>query len=169
VDSAKLWDVPDTAIPIGMAVSGIQSCRLAGRHADFMIATEPRPGLSDLFDRFGGSGKRRVGQLPVCFDPDRDAAVQRAYQQFRWFGGGWKVNAELPGPVAFAAATQFVRPGDVASAIPCGSDPRDFINAVKPFVDAGFTHVAFAQVGAESQALFIEWAARELLPALTSL
>ena len=30
-------------------------------------------------------------------------------------GGGWKVNAELPGPAAFATASRFVRPRDVAT------------------------------------------------------
>ena len=44
---------------------------------------------------------------------DKAAAVNRAHKQFRWFGGGWKVNAELPGPPAFDAASQFVREEDV--------------------------------------------------------
>lgn len=33
---------------------------------------------------------------PVCFDPDRNAAVERAHRLFRCSGGGWNVNAELP-------------------------------------------------------------------------
>ncbi len=119
------------------------------------------------FDRHGGTGKPRVGQLPVCYDPDRDAAVKRAHAQFRWFGGGWKVNAELPGPAAFASASQFVRPEDVAEAIPCGPDPAPFVEAIGRFADAGFTHLALVQVGADTQADFVEWATRELLPALT--
>jgi G6PDH family F420-dependent oxidoreductase len=168
VDSAKVWDRHDTPIPIGVAVSGSQSCRLAGRQGDFMIAVEPKAELGQMFDRHGGTGKPRVGQLPVCYDPDRRAAITRAHQQFRWFGGGWKVNSELPGPAAFAAASQFVRPDDVAAAIPCGSDVEEFVDAVQPFVEAGFTHLALVQVGADSQGAFIEWAARELLPALAT-
>jgi len=103
----------------------------------------------------------------VCYDPDRAAAVKRAHEQFRWFGGGWKVNSELPGPAAFAAASQFVRPDDVATAIPCGSNVDEFVEAVQPFVKAGFTHLALVQVGGDSQSAFIDWAAQELLPALT--
>ncbi|MEV5432026.1 helix-turn-helix domain-containing protein, partial [Streptomyces sp. NPDC052701] len=30
----------------------------------------------EAFGRHGGEGKPRVGQLPVCYDPDRDAAVK---------------------------------------------------------------------------------------------
>lgn len=89
--------------------------------------------------------KPRVGQLPVCFDLDRDAAVKRAHENFRWFGSGWKVNAELPGPSAFDAASQFVRPEDVATSIPCGDDPDAIAEALRPFVDAGFIHVALVQ------------------------
>src|ERR1700712_1075510 len=34
--AAKLWDPPEAAVPIGVAVSGPASCRLAGEHADVM-------------------------------------------------------------------------------------------------------------------------------------
>lgn len=97
VENAKLWDLPDTPVPIGVAVSGKLSCAIAGRIADLMIATEPKSDLVAGFERDGGAGKPRVGQVPLCFDTDRDTAIARAHDQFRWFAGGWKVNAELPG------------------------------------------------------------------------
>lgn len=169
VENARLWDLPDPVPPIGIAVSGARSCELAGRLGDLVIATEPKGELLDAFDRHGGGGKPRIGQLPVCFDTDRDAAVERAHEQFRWFGGGWKVNAELPGPAAFAGATRFVRPEDVAESIPCGSDAGTFVEAVRPYADAGFTEIALVQVGGEHQRPFIDWAGKELLPALREL
>jgi G6PDH family F420-dependent oxidoreductase len=166
VESARLWDLPDKPPPIGIAVSGKQSCDLAGRYADLMIAVEPDPKLGEMYDAAGGAGKPRVGQIPVSYDPDRDQALQRAHEQFRWFGGGWKVNAELPGTAAFDAASQYVRPEDVAEQVPCGADVDEFVTKIRPFVDAGFTHVALVQIGAENQGPFIEWAQRELLPRL---
>ncbi|MDQ2726501.1 MAG: TIGR03557 family F420-dependent LLM class oxidoreductase [Actinomycetota bacterium] len=166
VDSARLWDLPDSPIPLGIAVSGRSSCDLAGAKADVMIGVEPQARLVELFEGAGGSGKAKVGQIPVCFDTDRDAAVARAHDQFRWFAGGWKVNAELPGTAGFAGATQFVTPADVAASIPCGSDVNEFVKAIAAFPTAGYTHVALVQVGADSQAPFIAWAERELLPAL---
>ena len=39
-------------------VSGPASCRLAGKHADAMIAVEPRPELGRMFDEAGGSASR---------------------------------------------------------------------------------------------------------------
>jgi hypothetical protein len=95
--------------------------------------------------------------------------VQRAHEQFRWFGGGWKINSELPGTAAFAAASRFVRPEDVASSIPCGPDVEAHVQAVQEFVDAGFTHVAVVQVGGDTQPDFIAWAEQELLPELRKL
>ncbi len=168
VDSAKVWDLPDTAPRLGVAVSGAQSIALAAAHAEVMIATEPEASLVEQFDAAAGAGKDKVGQIPVCFDTDRDAAVARAHDQFRWFGNGWKVNAELPGTAAFAGATQFVRPEDVARSIPCGSDVEEFTTAIKAFEQAGFTHVALVQIGGAHQADFLDWASKELLPALTA-
>lgn len=166
VDSAKLWDVSRRYPAIAIAVSGEQSCDLAGRFGDAMIAVDPDPGLGEMFDAAGGIGAPRIGQVPVCWDPDRDAAIARAHEQFRWFGGGWKVNAELPGTAAFAGATQFVRPQDVAEAIACGPDLAAHVEAVRPFVEAGYTDIALLQIGGEHQAAFLEFAESDLLPAL---
>jgi G6PDH family F420-dependent oxidoreductase len=169
VANARLWDLPDEPPPIGVAVSGGRSCSLAGRLADLVIATEPKADLIDAFDRHGGSGKPRVGQLPVCYDTDKDAAIARAHDQFRWFAGGWPVNSELPGPSGFAGATQFVTQQDVADQIPCGDDVDAFVDAVRPYVEAGFTEVALVQVGGDHQRPFIDWAEKKLLPALRDL
>ena len=168
VDSAKLWDLPENRPSIGIAVSGAQSCQLAGRYGDLMIAVEPDRELARLFDDAGGAGKPRVGQIPVCFDTDRDAAVDRAHRLFRWFGGGWKVNAELPGPRAFEGASQFVRPDDVAESIPCGSDVDTFVKAIMAYGDADFTDVALVQIGADQQSPFIAWAERRIAPGVAS-
>ena len=55
---------------------------------------------------------------------------------------------------------------DVAEQIPCGPDVKRHVDAVQQFVDAGFTHVALVQIGADHQQEFIAWANQDLLPAL---
>jgi G6PDH family F420-dependent oxidoreductase len=169
VESARLWDLPDERVPIGIAVSGRDSCQLAGKKADLMIAVEPEAKLAEMFDRAGGSGKSRVGQVAIAYDRDKDAAVKRAHEQFRWFGLGWKVNADLPNPDSFESATQFVTPEQVADALSCGPDVEEHVEAVKAFVDAGFEEVALVQIGADHQDEFMTWAEQELLPALRDL
>jgi G6PDH family F420-dependent oxidoreductase len=167
VDSAKLWDLPDRRVPIACAVSGKQSVALAAPRADAMIAVEPDGDLVREWDSLSTtSGQRKIGQLPISWDRDKDKAVSRAHEQFRWFAGGWQVNAELPGPQAFAAATQFVTPDDVAENIPCGPDVEPIVSAVAQFWEAGFTDVALVQIGDDQQADFFPFAERELLPAL---
>jgi G6PDH family F420-dependent oxidoreductase len=164
VDSAKLWDLPEQPPPIGIAISGRQSAAIAGELADLVIAVEPRKELIRYFAEAGGSGKPSYGQLPLSFDPDEGVARRRAHQQFRWFSGGWKVNAELPGTAAFAAASQMVTEDDVAERIPCGPDVDRHLDGIRRFAEAGFSHLALVQVGGDQQPDFIEWAAEELLP-----
>ncbi|WIX75915.1 TIGR03557 family F420-dependent LLM class oxidoreductase [Amycolatopsis carbonis] len=167
VDSAKLWDLSPTRVPIGIAVSGKQSVHRFAAQADVMIAVEPDPALCGEWDATRlGPPTRKVAQLPVCWDPDRDVAVRRAHDQFRWFSGGWKVNSELPGPAGFAGATQFVRQDDVAAGIPCGPEVGPIREAVRQFADSGFTDLALIQIGGDRQEEFLAFAEKELLPAL---
>jgi G6PDH family F420-dependent oxidoreductase len=168
-DSAKVWDLPEPIPPIGIAVSGSDSVRLAGELADVLIATDPKPELCQGFEAAGGAGKPRYGQLAVSWDEDEGTARRRALEQFRWFGGGWKINAELPGTAAFAAASQFVTEDDIVESIPCGSDVDRHLEGIRRFQEAGFTHLALVQIGGEHQTGFIDWAARVLLPAARTL
>ena len=165
VESAKLWDLPDKRVPIGVAAGGKQACTIAGELADALIATEPKAEYGEWFDAAGGTGKPRIGQMPISFGTDRAAAVTRAHTLFRWFGLGWKVNAELPGPPAFDAASQFVREEDVASSIPCGDDVDALLTAAQEYADAGFTHLALVQIGGDQQVPYIEWSEKTLMPA----
>lgn len=115
----------------------------------------------------GGSERRVVGQIPISWDPTSvDAAVDRAHDQFRWFGGGWAVNADLPTTAGFSAATKFVRPEDVAKSIPCGPDLDAVVDAVRPFWEAGFTDIALVQIGDRTIDTFLDEAAEPLLERL---
>jgi G6PDH family F420-dependent oxidoreductase len=167
VDSAKLWDLPTQPIPIAVAVSGEQSVNTFAPLADHLVAVEPQVELVQMWEAASPKPhSRKIGQLPVCWGPDRDACIDRAHRLFRWFGGGWKVNAELPGTAAFAGASQFVTRDDLADSIPCGPDLEPIVRAVREFEDAGFTDVALVQIGDESQGDFLGIAEKELLPAL---
>lgn len=173
VDSARLWDLPETPVGIAAAVSGDRSVETFAPIADHLIAVEPNRDLVDAWHRerraTGLPGDVRViGQIPICWDPDRDAAVARAHDQFRWFAGGWAVNADLPTTAGFAGATQFVRPEDTADSIPCGPDLDAIVEAVSAYWEAGFTDIALVQVGDEGQERFLDEAAGPLLEKLRS-
>jgi G6PDH family F420-dependent oxidoreductase len=171
VDAARLWDLPKTPIGIGIAMTGEKGVDRFATLTDHLIAVQPDPALVKAWHSARQAaglpgGGRVVGQVPVCWDPDRDAAIERAHRQFRWFAGGWKVNADLPTPAAFADATQFVRPEDVASAIPCGPDLDAIVDSIRAYWEAGFTDIALVQIGGETQQKFLTDAAEPLLAAL---
>lgn len=172
VDSARVWDCPDGGVPIAIAVSGEKSVTRFAPLADHLVSTEPERDLVQRWNategapRIGADGARAVGQVPICWDPDRETAVQRAHEQFRWFAGGWAVNADLPTTAGFAGATQYVRPEDVAADIPCGPDLDAIVERVRPFWEAGHTDVALVQVGGDSVDRFLAEAAGPLLKRL---
>ncbi|GAB3994539.1 LLM class F420-dependent oxidoreductase [Nocardioides marmoraquaticus] len=171
VDSARVWDLPEQGVDIGVAVGGDRAIETFAPLADHLVATEPDADLVSSWNGVDGaprigSGARAVGQIPICWDPDEQTAVERAHEQFRWFAGGWAVNADLPTTAGFAGATQFVRPEDVADNIPCGPDLDAIVESVRPFWEAGFTDVALVQVGGDTQERFLTEVAPTLLDKL---
>src|SRR5690554_2168613 len=172
VDSARVWDVPDGGVPIGIAVSGDKSVELFAPLADHFISTVPDAALIGAWNAARGSSadaSRVIGQLPICWGRDKEAAIRQAHEQFRWFGGGWSVNSDLPTPAGFEGASSFVRPEDVASSIACGPDLDELAESARPFIDAGFTDVALVQVGDDGQDEFLDQVAEPLLEKLRAL
>jgi G6PDH family F420-dependent oxidoreductase len=169
IDSGRIWDVPDGGVPIGLAVSGAASIERFAPLGDHLIAVDPDADLVTGWTEARGataSPSRSIGQIPISWDPDAAAAEARAHEQFRWFGAGWAVNADLPTTAGFAGASQFVRPEDVSASIPCGPDLDAIVEAVRPYWEAGFTDIALVQVGDEMQQRFLDEAAGPLLEKL---
>ena len=113
VDSAKVWDLPDEPVQIGAAVSGPDSIERFANLATISWPSSPTPTRSGRGTRRAPRTRRsraRSGRSRSAGTPTRTRAVARAHEQFRWFAGGWKVNADLPTTEAFDAASQFVRP-----------------------------------------------------------
>jgi G6PDH family F420-dependent oxidoreductase len=172
VEAAKVWDAPEGGVPIGIAVSGAKSIERFAPLAEHLITTEPDAELLAMWDEARGAGaspSRKIGQIPISWAPTKDEAVNRAHEQFRWFAGGWFVNADLPTTKGFDAASQFVRPEDVAEQIACGPDLDELAESVRPFIDAGFTDIALVQVGDERQDQFLDEVAAPLLEKIRAL
>ncbi|MWV59784.1 TIGR03557 family F420-dependent LLM class oxidoreductase [Rathayibacter sp. VKM Ac-2754] len=172
VDSARLWDLPGKPLEIGLAVSGAKSVERFAPLGDHLITTEPEAELITQWSDARGPGaapSRSIGQIPICWAPDKEQAVALAHEQFRWFAGGWSVNADLPTTAGFAGASQFVRPEDVADSIACGPDLDELAESVLPFVEAGFTDIALVQVGDALQQRFLDEVAEDLLSRVRAL
>jgi G6PDH family F420-dependent oxidoreductase len=166
LEDGRVFDLPDQPIRLAIAASGPESLRLAIEHGDELVATDPDGELVGGFRDARGSDAPATCQVPVCVSADRQAAIDTAHRMFRWSALGWKVMSELPNPVNFAAASEYVRPDDVADRIACGDNVDDIVEAVRPYVEAGFDRVAFVQIGDDQQAFFDLWE-RELRDRLT--
>jgi G6PDH family F420-dependent oxidoreductase len=125
VDSARLWDVLEHPVGIAVAAGGKKAIEKFSNLADHLVAVAPDEELVDAWHAArqaanGANGGRVIGQIPVCWDHDRAAAIQRAHDQFRWFAGGWAVNADLPTPAGFAARLSLCVPTTSPRAFPAG-------------------------------------------------
>lgn len=157
VEDARVFDLPDQPVPVAVAAGGPQAAELAGRAGEGLVATEPEPDLVDAFRSAGGDAAQTWCQIPVCWGDDADTALQTAHHSFRWSALGWKVQAELPNPVNFAAAAETVRPEDLADSIPHGPDVERYAAAAAEFADAGFERIAFVQIGEDQDGFFRFW------------
>jgi len=78
-----------------------------------------------------------------------------------------QLGQDLPTPLHFEQATQLVTEDHVAEAIVCGPDPERYLQRVRHYAAAGFTHVYLHQVGGDQDGFFRFWEAA-LRPALAA-
>ena len=138
--------------------------------ADHLVAVEPDEDSRSWHDArraTGAAGRSRaIGQIPICWDPDRERRSRR-HEQFRWFAGGWSVNADLPTTAGFDGATP-VRPPRTWPIDPVRPRPRRDRRGRQPYWEAGFTDVALVQIGDDTQDAVPDEAAGPLLDKLRS-
>lgn len=73
--------------------------------------------------------------MPLAWALDESAAA--AHTLFRFALTGWKVQAELPIPINFEAATGFITEDDMRTVFATGPDRDKHLAVVQQFVDAG--------------------------------
>jgi G6PDH family F420-dependent oxidoreductase len=166
VEDARVFDLPDEPIPVAVAAAGPEAVGLAADQGDALGTTEPSAELVGGYQEAGGTGEA-WGQIPVCWNTDATKGLEVAHARFRWSALGWKVMSELPNPVNFDAASKTVRPEDLQASIPTGPDPQPYVEAVTKWQDAGFTKIAFVQVGDDQDGFFRFWD-QDLRPALAA-
>jgi Luciferase-like monooxygenase len=152
VERAKLYDLPDSPVPIGIAVSGAESVELAAEYADCMIATEPDGSLVSGFEESGGPASRSKGRwrsATTLTRPPRGTAPASCGGGPPAAGGTSCPSYPIPGrsrpSPARSARTR------LPSSWPCGPDIGQHVAAARKFTEAGFTHLALLQVGSDQQ------------------
>ena len=165
VDDTRIHDLPDVPPGLVVGVSGPSSLDVAQEvEADGIMATDADASLPHGWQRRGGAAAETWTEVPVAWAPTEEEGLALAHERFRFGIPGWKVMSELPNPVNFAAATETVRPEDVAEKIPHGPDPERAAVAIREFTDAGFERIAVIPVGDPSRTL--RFVVDEVLPLL---
>jgi len=165
VENARIYTLPDELPPIMVAASGHHAAEVAGRIGDGLINTAPVEDIVEHFQRAGGNGKPRYGQLTVCWAQDEASGRRMAHEYWPNSGVQGELSQELPSPAFFEQAAKMVREEDIAEKIPCGPDPERHLKQIKAFMEAGFDHVYIHQVGPDQEGFF-QFYERHVLPKL---
>jgi G6PDH family F420-dependent oxidoreductase len=165
IDNAQLFTLPPAPPPILVAASGKKAAGLAGRKGDALVSTSPSAETVTAFEQAGGAGKPKYAQMTVCYGPDEDAARKLVLDVWPNAGMGGQLSQDVPTPSHFESIAELVREEDVAENVVCGPDPGKHLDMVRQYVDAGFDHVFFSQIGPDQEG-FLRFYTEKVLPKL---
>lgn len=164
LEDARIFDLPDDLPEIAVAAGGTQAARVAGELGDALFVTEPREDLIAAYEAAGGRG-HRYAEVPLAWAPSVEAAAESARRLFRFGVTGWKVQAELPNPVNFDAATELVTAEHMREQFGCGPDVARHVEVARQFADAGYDRLALINAGPDVDG-FLDFFIKELAPEL---
>jgi coenzyme F420-dependent glucose-6-phosphate dehydrogenase len=178
-ETATVYDRPPGGIPLYIAASGPAAARLAGRIADGFITTsgKARELYADKLLPAVREGAEKEGrsmdeieltiEMKVSFDADHS----RAMEDTRNWGALALTPEEKVGvedPVEMQRLADALSAERAASRFIVSDDPETQVDAIKPYLDLGFTHLNFHFPG-EDQERALRLYAEEVLPRLREL
>ncbi len=163
VEQAQIFTLPDPLPPIYIAAVGEYSAELAGEAGDGLISTAPKKEVIETFERSGGSGKPKIGQLTVCWANSEQSAKDIMKKWWPNTALQGAITSELPTPDHFEAALKTVKEEAIFEHIPLGPDPQKHIQGIQVFLDAGFDQVYIHQIGPDQEGFF-KFYQKEVLP-----
>lgn len=177
--NATVYDRPDAGVPIYVAAGGPVVATYAGRVGDGFICTSGKgmdlytekllPAVASGATAAGKSSDdvERMIEIKLSFDPDPGQAMDNTR-----FWAPLALTAEqkhgLSDPVEMERAGDELPIEDVARRWIVASDPDEAVSLIKPYIDAGFTHLVFHGPG-HDQVRFLRMLAEHVLPRLHEL
>ncbi|HEX3055238.1 MAG TPA: TIGR03557 family F420-dependent LLM class oxidoreductase [Gaiellaceae bacterium] len=162
VDHARVYTLPDEAIDVYVAAAKPNAAEVAQKIGDGLISTAPDKDVVEAF----GNGKPRIGMMHCAYDKDAKKGLERATKLWPNLALEGPLGQDLATPSDFEEAAAMVDEEDVAESTPHGPDPEPYLELIRKYGHAGFTHVYIHQIG-DNQDDFAEFAARELMPAVS--
>ena len=176
---ATIYDRPEGGVPIWVAAGGPQMARYAGRVGDGFICTSGK-GMDLYTDRLlpavdeGRAASAeparaftRMIEIKLSYAATREEAMEDTR-----FWAPLSLSAEekhrLDDPVEMAAAADRLPIEQVASRWIVATTPEEVVDAVRPYVDAGFDHLVVHGPG-HDQERFLADLGEHVVPALRAL
>jgi coenzyme F420-dependent glucose-6-phosphate dehydrogenase len=175
-DNATIYDKPETPVELWIAASGPAAARLAGRVADGFICTSGKgmelytdtllPAVAEGAEKADRSTDtvEKMIEMKVSYDDNRQRALADC--------GIWAALA-LPGekkmgvddPREMERLASELSIDQAATRWLVSNDPDEHVEQLRPYIEAGFTHLVFHGPG-NNQTRFINAYARDILPRL---
>lgn len=164
VENARIFDPPQVDIPVVVSGFGDAAVELAGRIGDGFWGHSPEREVIDKYEQSGGSGTRWA-QVTMCWGPDEQEARETLHRVWPNSGLSGQLAQDLPTWTHFEQATSMLTVDQTVGSTPCGPDPGPVVESARSFIDAGYDHVYFHQVGHDQEGFMRFWD-DELRPAL---
>jgi len=165
VENLRIFDLPDEPVEVAVAAMQPQAAELAGRIGDALVNVAPEEEIIEKFEQGGGKGKPKYGQITVHYAQSKDEAKKTAFEVWPNALVEGSASQELPLPSDFEQLVEDRNADELEGTLTLGPDPDEYLDRIKEYDQAGYTHVYFHQVGPD-QAGFLTFAQNELLPKL---
>ena len=166
VENARIYTLPDEPPPIVVAASGTTAIEMAGRVGDGLCSLAPMPDVVERFEGAGGAGKPKYCEVHVCYAPDVGEARRITHEWWPMSGIKGQLMQELATPGQFSSAAEMLTEEAATATVACGPDPKDHLDEIHKFVDAGYDHVWIHNIGPNQDDFFTLYE-KEVLPELS--
>ena len=167
VDTARIYTLPDQPVPVLVSGFGPKAVEVAARIGDGYINTSPEAELLQQYRAQGGKGPAQAG-VKVCWAADAVEARRTVHRLWPNAGIPGEASQVLPTPQHFEQVSQLVDEATATKGIACGPDVADFVDSIRPYVEAGYDEVHIGQIGPDQDGFFRFWET-ELRDALAAL
>jgi G6PDH family F420-dependent oxidoreductase len=162
VENLRIFDLPDEPVEIAVAAMQPKAAELAGRIGDALVNVAPTEEIIGKFEDAGGEGKPKYGQITVCYAASKEEAKRIAFDQWPNTLVEGSASQELPLPSDFEQLVTDRDADELEGALTLGPDPDEYLDQLREYDEAGYTHAYFHQIGPDQDA-FLEFARNELL------
>ena len=162
VENLRIFDLPDEPVEIAVAAMQPKAAELAGRIGDALINVAPAPEIIETFEDAGGKDKPKYGQVTVCWAKSKEEAKETAFEVWPNVLVEGSASQELPLPKDFEQLVEGRKPDELEQTLTLGPDADEYLDKLKEYDDAGYTHAYIHQIGPDQEG-FLKFAKGELL------